>query len=113
MDYKNMIYLNFNKLRTVEEIHKRALDVRQYMVNCQDHSSLAVLEEQAIKAAIMCDHCSRAQVTDADTGWLADSDSEYLVCIRCRIVFKSFSNTTKWINKCPHCGARTLKVQGR
>ena len=113
MNYKNMHYLDCKQLKSIEEIKQRKLDIKTRMRDCQDFTPLNVLAEQAAKAAVMCDNCSKTLTVDQDTGLIVDANNNYLVCITCGIVFKSFKKSAKWINKCPHCGSRTLKVQGR
>ena len=113
MDYKNMIYLDFKQLKSVEEIKQRSIDIKSHMRDCDDFTPLNILTEQAIKAAIMCDHCSKTLAVNTDTELIVDANNNYLVCISCGIVFKGFKKSAKWINKCPHCGARTLRVKGR
>lgn len=113
MDYKNMIYLDFKQRRSVEEIKQRSLDIKSHMRDCDDFTPLNILTEQAIKAAIMCDHCSRTLTADTDTGLLVDANDNYLVCITCRTVLKNFKKSAIWLDKCPDCGARMLRVKGR
>lgn len=57
MNWKNMICLDVNQKRSCEEIHRRALDIKSHMHDCDDFTPLRLLEEQAMMAVVMCEKC--------------------------------------------------------
>ena len=59
MNWKHMICLNLDQKRSIDEIHRRALDIKSHMQDCDDYTPLKLLEEQAMKAVVMCDECQK------------------------------------------------------